>query len=447
LRGVALALCFVLLAATPHPIQGDLAYQLGLDASQLVTAHAAPSVSVAVVENGAIAFTHAAGAATPDSVYAIGSVTKMFTAVSVFQLIEQGSVSLDDPLAKFLPNFPNAKNITVRQLLSHQAGINDYVEAAVRDGLVYRPTTPDAIVAMIAAASPQFAPGTGWRYSNGGYVLLGKIVETVTHEALVDYEREHIFKVAGMQQTDVGQAAAGLDVAPPFLAIGWYAKLAQPDYSWYYACGDILSTASDLARFDIALMAGKLISPASFAAMQRVAHEHTILPDTADGLGLFIRPMAGKTFVGHHGGEPGYTSDNEMIPADGFAVVILDNGFAQTDDTLSSIVHALYWTSASQYTVALKLFQNFFAGLQTASIDRSKLTPDMSAALTPAFLAKGAPVFRGWGAIKTADYQSEADEHGLTTYIVRLTCTNAAHVVRFSIDDHTKKLAGFYYND
>ncbi len=448
----ALALAVVLLGAAPHPISGDFAYSLGKDAEQLVTRHDAPSVSVAVVESNGIAFTHAAGTATPDTVYAVGSITKMFTAVSIFQLIDAAEISLDDSLAKYLPNFPNAKNITVRQLLSHQAGINDYLVDAVHDGLVYAPTTSDALVTMIAKAPPQFAPGANWRYSNCGYVLLGKVVEAVAHEPLATYEGEHIFKVAGMQQTGVGQAPEGLTVAQPFMNVGFLVELAQPDYSWYYACGDILSTASDLARFDIALMSGKLVSASSFTAMQRVVHEHTILPDTSDGLGLFKRPLADVTLVGHHGGEPGYSSDNEMIPADGLAVVILDNGQADTDDTLSSIVHALYWSFSAdgrmlpppKIAAALTLFQDFFTRLQASTVDRSSLSEEMNASLNSDMLPTMAKTLRGWGTFNRIDYQNQRDENGYTTYFVQLLCSKGSHDVRFAIDKKTGKLAGFY---
>lgn len=449
-RLAACVLATTLLGVALRPITGQVATEVNLGAEQLVTSHEAPSESVAVVENGAIAFTRASGQATPDTAFAIGSITKMFTAVSIFQLVDKGAISLDDPLVKFLPSFPNAKNITVRQLLSHEAGVNNYLEAAVRDGLVYQATTSDALVALIAKGPPAFAPRTSWAYSNGGYVLLGKIVESVAHETLGSYEREHIFKPAAMVQTDVGGAATGLQFAPPF-SMGAFVKFAQPDYSWYYGCGDVISTASDIARFDIALMHGDLVSASSFEMMQKVVRQHTLL-GWDDGLGLFTRQFAGATIVGHHGGVPGYTADNEMVPGDGLAIVILDNGMAPTDQALFSIVNAVYGPARvvssalppEDFPSALTLFEHFFAGLQSGSIDKSALTPAMITALNHDAVAKYASLFGAWGAIQQVSYQREIKSDGMTTYMVQLACVKGAHLIRFTVDDGTKKLAGFH---
>lgn len=159
------------------------------------------ALSVAVVENGRIAYNRAFGVsdiatktpATPRTRFRIASVTKMFTAVAVMQLVEAGRVGLDVPLATYLPAAPHAPEITVRQLLMHTSGLWNYGDEAFASGRVSTPTTARAIVASVANRPLEHPPGTTFAYSNTGYVLLGLVVEAVTHRALAEYEREQIF--------------------------------------------------------------------------------------------------------------------------------------------------------------------------------------------------------------------------------------------------------------
>ena len=212
---VAAALTFVgSIAASPDLSKEQAA---SLDAVALVSKKATASASIAIVRGGRIVYASATGErdlandlpATPQTIYHIGSITKLFTAVSVMQLVEAGRISLDDKLSRFFPTFPNGANISIRELLMHRSGIPNYLDSAVADAAVLKPTTPQAIVAWAASQPPSFAPGTAYAYSNTNYVLLGLIVEQVAKMPLRAYYAQHIFAPAGMTQTYVGTAPAG----------------------------------------------------------------------------------------------------------------------------------------------------------------------------------------------------------------------------------------------
>lgn len=419
-------------------------------ANSLVRRHDAPSVAVAVVNRGRLVYSHVAGNADLHTVYAIGSVTKMFTAVNIFQLVDAGKIALDDPVAKYLPSFPHGADITIRQLLDHRSGIPNYGDIAVRDGLVYRPTTPAQLVARFAAQPLDFAPGTKWSYSNSGYVLLGQIVEHVSGMTLAAYEQKYIFAPAGMMQTAMGRVPHGTRLAEPYVVSAQvFLKIAPADLSWYYACGDIVSNATDLARFDIALLGHRLISASSLALMESVVSTSTLAKGYDDGLGMFAHVVGKQTVVGHHGGEPGYTADNEMVPKDGFAAVILDNGFASTDGVLAGLMAPFYPETAptlsSDEHQAITLFTAFFTQMRGATIDPATLTDEMKVALTPDAQRSLASQIQPWGALQSVTFVEKQHIGGFMAYHLEVKCSNAVHQVNLSIKDGTTLIGGFQY--
>ncbi|HCQ04769.1 MAG TPA: hypothetical protein DIT99_30690 [Candidatus Latescibacteria bacterium] len=155
-----------------------------------------------------------------DTKFAIHSMNKMFTGVAVMQLVEQGKLSLEAPLAEYLPDFSDqntAKKIRIKHLLTHSSGlgsfINDDFFTASRSGL----RTIDDMMAFARGDAVKFEPGTQWAYSQTGFLVLGKVIEIVTGASYYDYVREHIFTPAGMTNTDNYQ----LDLVTPDLAVGY----------------------------------------------------------------------------------------------------------------------------------------------------------------------------------------------------------------------------------
>jgi CubicO group peptidase (beta-lactamase class C family) len=156
----------------------------------------------------------------PQTRFNLGSITKSFTAVAVLQLAERGRLSLDDPLGRFVPDFPDAesaKRVTVRQLLTHTSGLGDHVAAMARDPFRTRYRTVGRMLELVRGVPPMFEPGARWRYSNSGYLALGAVVEAAAGRDYYDYVRENVFAPAGMRDTDF----VDLDLVHPDLACGY----------------------------------------------------------------------------------------------------------------------------------------------------------------------------------------------------------------------------------
>ena len=166
-----------------------------------------PSASVAVVKSGKLVYTHAYGKAhinpdkpaTPDMRYSIGSISKQFTATAILMLQEQGKLSLDDAVGKYVPGLTRGDEVTIRQILSHTAGYQDYWPEDYLMTPMMKPSNAQQIVDTWAKKPLDFEPGTQWQYSNTGYVIAGLVVEKVSGEKLFDFLGEHIFHPLGMK--------------------------------------------------------------------------------------------------------------------------------------------------------------------------------------------------------------------------------------------------------
>ena len=426
----------------------------------------APAVSIAIVENGRIAYTRAAGLedvaagrkATTATRFRIGSITKMFTAVAVMQLVERGAMRLDATLATYLPNAPHAHEVTIRQLLMHTSGIPDFGDEAITSGAVGMATTPAAILASMGGKPLIFAPGSHYAYSNTGYVLLGLAIEHVAKMPLAAYERTHIFVPAGMRDTTVGAWAAA-----PGTATGYMDAAATPtpplDASWFFAAGDMVSTPSDLARFDIALMNGALVTPAMFAQM-RATSVATGEEGVRYGLGMTLFPLADETFVGHHGGLPGFAADNEMLPSAHFAVVVCGSAFTFSTAGLNGPVLATLLPVTAAHAVAERKatmlvagagedpaatarFAAFFTGLQQGRVDRSTLTDEMNAQLTAERLPDVAQQLATLGTLQKLIFHNKVDQGAGIVYHYTGVFSQQTTPMTFAVDKNGK-IAGLF---
>lgn len=428
--------------------------------------NSAPAVSVAIVENGHIAYTRASGLedvaagrkATTATRFRIGSITKMFTAVAVMQLVERGALRLDAPLATYLPNAPHAHEVTIRQLLMHTSGMPNYGDEALASGAMGRPTTPAAIVASMAERPLAFTPGSKYAYSNTGYVLLGLVIEHVSKVPLARYEREHILGPAGMHDTTAGADPPGPGVASPYMDAA--ATPAPPvDASWLYADGDIVSTASDIARFDIALMDGKLISAASFALMQ-AGPVATDEEGASYGLGVMVFRLGDQQLVGHHGGLPGFEADNEMLPKARFAIVTCGNAFlfstaALNGPLLATLLPATSARAVAQHKAAMLVtgagedpavtarFATFFSALQQGRVDRATVTDEMNAQLTAERLPDLAQQLAPLGTLQKLIFRTKVDQGPGIVYHYTGVFSEQTTPMTFSVDKNGK-IAGVF---
>lgn len=264
----------------------------------------------------------------PDTKLGLGSINKMFTAVAIAQLAETGKVSFDDPVSAYLPGFPTpeaAQKIRIEHLLTHSSGLGSSHtgEASRRQ----HPRTVDESLASVRGQEPHFEPGTRRRYSNDGFLVLGKIIEVVSGKDYFTYVREHIYEPAGMHDTDTYDR----DRVNKNLAVGYFGEDAGGEALYYNnlfhsgvrggPAGGGYSTARDLLRFAEALDSGKLVSPEMFRLMATPKPE---LGAEAYGYG-FIVDMSDGHVVGHNGGWLGVYSKLDIYLDNGYTAVVLTN--------------------------------------------------------------------------------------------------------------------------
>jgi CubicO group peptidase (beta-lactamase class C family) len=255
-----------------------------------------------------------------NTIFQIGSITKQFTAAIILQLKEQNKLSLHDSLTKYIPDYPSGNKITIENLLTHTAGVYNYTNDAVF--MVNETTHPinrDSLVNRFKYKPLDFQPGEKFSYSNSGYILLGYIIEKVTGQSYFQVVRQRIFQPLHMDHS-------GFDFThlnSPDKATGYTTPESTTpanivDSSVSFAAGAIYTTVGDLYKWDRALRAGRIISPAS--------QEKAYTPHLAQyGYGWMISTVDGKKLVEHGGGITGFVSEILRIPEDETCIVVLDN--------------------------------------------------------------------------------------------------------------------------
>ncbi|MDQ4120729.1 MAG: beta-lactamase family protein [Acidobacteriota bacterium] len=286
--------------------------------------------SVTLAKDGKVLYSRAIGysqisdsqkkPSTAATRYRIGSVTKMFTAVMIFQLVENGKLKLSETLDKFYPQIPNANKITVAQMLAHRSGIYNFTKDRDFRSWKMNAKTEDEMLAIIAKGKPVFEPGEKTEYSNSGFVLLGYIVEKVGGKPYKEALKERITSKIGLKDTylGTGKTDVGKNESFSFNYIGDWKQETETDLSIPGGAGAIISTPSDLTRFIQALFDGKLVSQANFAAMKPIKDEL--------GSGIILYPMEGKTFYGHGGEIDGFSSRVIYHPEEKLALAYSING-------------------------------------------------------------------------------------------------------------------------
>ena len=247
---------------------------------------------------------------TLDTKFFFASQGKMFTAVSIFQLIDKGKVSLDDTVGKFLPSYPNreiAQKVTVRMLLAHTGGTGDMGILQPEEGANRAKVRSIAdIIALNGKRGPDFKPGTKWDYSNYGYILLGAIIEKASGMDYFDYVQRNVFDPAGMKHSGNPLLADMTGIAIPMWEKNGKLVSAMDMWPWRGTpAGGGVATAGDEARFVDALNAGKLISQASLALATHAPGGFGFQPGNGFGLGFIESGVHRNRYWGHGGGAHG----------------------------------------------------------------------------------------------------------------------------------------------
>jgi D-alanyl-D-alanine carboxypeptidase len=289
--------------------------------------------SVLLAHDGKVVYSKAVGYAQLDGAtkvpttmatrYRVGSLTKMFTATMIFQLIEEKKLTLATPLATFFPQLPNAKVITIDQLLSHRSGLHDFAA----DGAELGHKTPTEMVAILSKTTPDFEPGAKFAYSNSNYVVLGYIIERLTKQPYAQALQKRIVARAGLQHTYYGgKIAPAQQEAFSYerSGAGWKPG-PETDMSVPGGAGAIVSTAPDINRFLEALFGGKLVTAASLQEMETVRDKF--------GRGLMGLPFNAHMSYGHGGIIDDFRTMASYFPAEKVALVVCSNsGPGSIDD-------------------------------------------------------------------------------------------------------------------
>jgi CubicO group peptidase (beta-lactamase class C family) len=329
--------------------------QAGLDDSidRILAASFEPNelgAAVIVMKDGSVIYRRGYGLADlelgvpvrPEMVYRIGSETKSFTAVAVMILVERGALALDGSVREHLPDLPQRyDSVSVRQLLSHTSGVPEMFDEPYYDlmenkffGLVNDEVEADEFIELIVHRGFDFAPGSAFAYSNGGYYLLGRLIERASGTEYARFLSEAIIEPLDLGSTryysnvDVvpGRVPGYLDDDTVFIR-NPYASLAG---SILYAAGGLLSSVDDLARFHLGLHGGELLNSVNTEALFTPETRDVLSGTTQYGLGFFIGRLRGRTIYWHGGDAYGFHASSFYLPDERVYVAILSNNPRKT---------------------------------------------------------------------------------------------------------------------
>jgi D-alanyl-D-alanine carboxypeptidase len=384
------ACLFILLAAslpqaqTAAPISAALREKIDAIVRQALTDTGVPSASIAAVQAGAITYLQAYGEgriephtpALPSMRYSIGSISKQFTAAAVLLLAEQGKLSLDDSVSRFVPNLTRGNEVTIRELLSHTSGYQDYWPQDYVPPFMLQAITADKILDQWARKPLDFDPGTDWQYSNTNFVIAGLIVEKASGEPLLQFLSEHIFTPLGMKSVmNIDQNRLTETDATGYLryALGPPRLAPKEGQGWLFAAGELAMPAEDLAKWDISMINQTMLRPTSYAEMEK----EVVLKNglgTRYGLGVDVRQEFGQRAIEHGGEVSGFTAHNLVFPDARIAVIVLVNeDSVDASGDIARKIAALLFREADAGKQEDQS-REIFAALQQGKINRALFT-------------------------------------------------------------------------
>jgi CubicO group peptidase (beta-lactamase class C family) len=444
-----LALCLATLAHAA-PLPAGLAREVDAIARETLATSGVPSASVAIVQNGEIAYAQAYGTARPgvrattETRYAIGSISKQFTAAALLLQVEDGKLSLDDRIDASVPHLTRGRDITIRQVLSHTAGYRDYWPQDFVPGLMQRPNDAQGILTRWARIPLDYEPGAEFRYSNTGFTVAGLIVEKAAGQPLHAVQQSRIFAPLGMTgvtEIDSGPLAGrGDSVGYARFALGALRPAVKEGRGWLWAIGDLAMRPTDLALWNINLMrGGPVLSAASKTAMTTSVTLNNGQPANY-GLGLFVRTVNGKRIWTHGGAVSGYLAENRIYPDEGLAITVLTNGeFGGVQDTLAARLTFLLREQPARIAAARDVLAQFAGG----RIDRTRFTPNGNEYYTDAVVREIAQTLRGLGPVRLMTLDADRLRGGLTVEVYTLTFATRRATLVARADPATGKYEQF----
>jgi CubicO group peptidase (beta-lactamase class C family) len=423
----ALTLPLAAQAQAPQAPARDSSLARSVDsiAGAVLRATGVPSASVAVVRHGRLAYANAYGTsdlagktpATPAMRYGIGSVSKQFTAAAMLLLAEQGKLSLDDPISKYVPGLTSGNEVTIRMLLSHTSGYQDFWP---QDYLMFpmkESVTPQAIADRWAKQPLDFAPGTRWQYSNTNYTLAGMVVEKASGMPFYRFVQTRILdplRLTSARDFDTSPRAADATGYIRY-ALGPLHPAPDAGSGWMWAAGMLAMTPTDLARWDSTMIHQTLLRPASYREMER----EVLLKNgagTGYGLGVDVTMSNGHFLVEHSGEVSGFTAENMVFPEDSVAVVVLTNQDAApaAGAIAQGIARVLFTGEDALATSRTARARAILEGLRAGTIDRSLLTANASAYFSPEALKDFSASLAPLGELREFTQTSTRSRGGMT---------------------------------
>jgi D-alanyl-D-alanine carboxypeptidase len=466
LRAAIVTITAVLLVAQSVNAAGGSSY---LD---LMKGLQVPGAVVLVVDHGRIIEERSFGIKNVDTQdpvgvhtrFEIGSITKQFTAAAILQLKGAGKLSLDDKLGKYIPEYVRGRDVTLRQMLWQISGIPSYTDGkAFSDLIVHRrgravlsrSGSLASVIGMIKDHALDFSPGAKWEYSNSNYYFLGRVVEVASGQPWSAYIATHVFKPAGMTESSFMENEVNIsDMATGYgISKSKHALIATGTFSgWAGGAGAIVSTASDLAKWDAALFAGTIISKADLAIMLKPSALSAGGTDVHYAFGWVLDRYEHQPRVWHNGGTLGFTASNQIYPEQKQTVIVLANFNSGADELANATFDRLHpdFAAASDKPVpgedvavtdrAKAVWDSFVFGKP----DRAEFTDEFNKEVTDEVLAgvkaqlaplgEPALIFKG----KTA-------KNGTTLYTYRLLFKNGRRLMLYIGITSAGKIADYAF--
>lgn len=371
-------------------------------------------------------------AVTPNTMFPIGSVTKQFTCGAVLMLEEEGKLRMTDRVSAYFPTLTRANDITLADLGGMTAGYRDYYPLDYVDREMRRDVSAQQIMDAYATRPLDFDPGTRWSYSNTNFTILGAITEKVSGQSLGAFLSTRIFAPLGMTHTSFDAPTNGAPTATGYRS--W--ALAEPSPStpegkgWTGAAGAIWSTPADLLTWDLALVTGKVIGPASYRALA-TPRRLTDGRSTGYGCGESITETGPAIMLSHGGAVSGSVTSNVVLPASRSAVVLLAN----SEISLGALSNALVTTLLPQADVpkiaglaAQDALRAYLTQLAAGRVDRATLSDDFNAELTPALERAAAASIAARGGIRNVTIVGLRERGGMEVASFQLMVGKTAAV-------------------
>jgi D-alanyl-D-alanine carboxypeptidase len=428
---------------TPAALPDELSAVVDAAAQAVLAATGVPGAEVAVVRGGRVAVAGAYGSASlaparpvrPDMRFAVGSISKQFTAAAMLLLQEDGKLSLDDRVARFLPTLTRASDITIRELLSHTSGYQDYWPQDYLMPPMREAATAQHILDVWGKKALDFDPGTRWQYSNTNFVIAGRIVEMVSGMQLMPFLQQNVFRPLNMEAVWNSDAEKLGDTdAEGYIryALGPLRPAPKEGKGWMFAAGELAMPAYDLAQWDISVMDRSLLSAKSYEEMTQPVK----LKDGTDShyaLGLFVRTQFDRPMYEHSGEVSGFVSENLVFPTDKAAIAVLTNqdaspAAAGIGRALAPIVLGIAPDQAASR--AESQAREIFAGLQQGKIDRALFTDNCNAYFDHQALGDFESSLKALGEPSVFTQATEELRGGMTFRVFRVEFPKSAQHLR-----------------